>query len=248
MTVRSISALFLVLLVLLSQAAGCAPAMRQTVLEENATVAPTLRPRQPATATVNTRSLRVRDKPFVEAAVIWGVNAGETYPVIGRSSDGMWLQLDLPKAPEKQGWVAADLVTVQGSIADAVIVEVPTPRPTLRPRPPVSPLATPGATAVLTATAVVALPTATPRPVPAVTPAPGYALVVTDGTRLRVRAAPTADAEIVGYVYPGETYRVVESSADGQWIRIAGAEWTPTENPSGGWVAAPFLVVRPAGQ
>lgn len=239
---RPLIVCFLLSLVALIQLTACAPAMRQTVLEENAVLAPTLHPRQSATATVNTRSLRVRNQPYAEAEVVWGVNAGETYKVVGRSTDGMWLQLELPKAPDGFGWVAADLVTVLGSIADAAIVEAPTPRPTVRARPPSSPLATPDATTVYATTNVPALPTATPRL--ASTPAPGYALVVTDGSRLRVRAAPTADAEIVGYIYPGETYRVLESSADGQWVRIAGAESTPTDNPLGGWVASSFLVVQ----
>jgi hypothetical protein len=89
--------------------------------------------------------------------------------------------------------------------------------------------------AVLTAT----LPTATFTP--AAPPAAGFARVVTDGTRLRVRAAPAAEAEIVGYVYSGEVYAVLESSADGEWKRIAGSTDGTGDNPNGGWVATRFL-------
>ena len=44
-------------------------------------------------------------------------------------------------------------------------------------------------------------------------PAAGLATVFTDGTRLRVRSAPNAESEIVGYVYAGETYQVLGQSA-----------------------------------
>ena len=77
----------------------------------------------------------------------------------------------------------------------------------------------------------------------ATAPAPGYAMVSTDGIRLRVRSEPNVDAEIVGYVYDGESYRVLDSSADGLWVLLAGAEQTPTDNPNGGWVSAEFLLI-----
>ncbi|MEZ4663662.1 MAG: SH3 domain-containing protein [Caldilineaceae bacterium] len=68
------------------------------------------------------------------------------------------------------------------------------------------------------------------------TPAPGGVVVRTDGTRLRVRGEPTIDAEIVGYVYDGESYNVLETTADGGWARLDVAGIT-----GGGWVSAEFL-------
>jgi uncharacterized protein YgiM (DUF1202 family) len=58
-----------------------------------------------------------------------------------------------------------------------------------------------------------------------------------------VRSQPATDAEIVGYVYNGESYQVLETSADGLWVKIAGDSAANTDNPNGGWVAAEFLVV-----
>lgn len=68
------------------------------------------------------------------------------------------------------------------------------------------------------------------------TPAPGGVVVLTDGTRLRVRAEANTDAEIVGYVYDGEAYNVLETTSDGSWARldVAGI-------PDGGWVSTEFL-------
>ena len=68
------------------------------------------------------------------------------------------------------------------------------------------------------------------------TPAPGGVVVRTDGTRLRVRAEPTTDSEIVGYVYDGEAYNVLETTADGAWARLDVAGL-----PDGGWVSIEFL-------
>ena len=76
------------------------------------------------------------------------------------------------------------------------------------------------------------------------TPQPGFALVRTDGIRLRVRSEPTTDAPIVGYAYDGETYQVVATSGDGLWVQIPPATGDNTDNPDGGWVAAEFLLIN----
>ena len=64
----------------------------------------------------------------------------------------------------------------------------------------------------------------------------------TEGVRLRVRVQPAANAEIAGYVYDGEVYPVVGTTADGQWTQISGR--IGTDNINGGWVASEFLVVN----
>lgn len=244
------------------------------VAEEEAAVAPTevtpeVAATEVATATVSARSLRVRAEPSESAEVVAGINQGETYNVIGLSSDGLWVQLEIPTAPSGNGWVSANFVTVQGSITDTVIAEVPasttvTTDTTAVATEPITPTAdalpatdTVTTTATVTTTDSVPVPTEITTTAPittsadvtatgtttATTPAPGYALVSTDGIRLRVRSEPNADAEIVGYVYDGESYRVLDSSADGLWVLLAGAEQTPTDNPNGGWVSAEFLLI-----
>ncbi|MCB9117062.1 MAG: SH3 domain-containing protein [Caldilinea sp.] len=263
-----------------------------------------------AMATVTARSLRVRAEPSDSAEVVTGIREGEQFPVIGRSSDGLWIQLDIPRAPGGNGWVSANFVTVQGPITDATVSSAPpaateaaaeeaTPAPTeeateaapteapaeeATPAPteeaaeaapteapaeeatpaPVEEAAEAAPTEAPAEEAVEAAPTeapaeeATPAPTeeaaeaapteapaeeaaPAVTPEPGFALVTAEGARLRVRAEPSTDAEIVGWVQPGEIVPVEEVSADGLWVKVGGV--ADTENPNGGWVSAEFVVV-----
>ena len=78
-----------------------------------------------AMATVTARSLRVRAEPSDSAEVVAGIREGEQFPIIGRSSDGLWVQLDIPRAPGGNGWVSANFVTVQGPITDATVSSAP---------------------------------------------------------------------------------------------------------------------------
>lgn len=167
-----------------------------------------------AMATVSARSLRVRSEPSENGGVVAGIKEGEKYQVVAISADGQWVQLAIESAPGGSGWVSANFVTVEGAITDIGTTPV-------------------ASSAAITASAAVT----------ASTPTAGFAVVQTDGTRLRVRSEPTADAEIVGYVYNGESYQVLETSADGLWVKIAGDNAANTDNPNGGWVAAEFLVI-----
>jgi uncharacterized protein YgiM (DUF1202 family) len=131
----------------------------------------------------------------------------------------------VPAIPGGSGWVSANFVEVQGSITEAAILEAP-PTPTV--------------TAATGTAGALGLPT--PTRSPQIAADPGTATVTTEGVRLRVRAEPAADAEIVGYVYDGEVYPVVETSADGLWTQIGGLP--DTDNINGGWVASEFLVLN----
>lgn len=184
-----------------------------------------------AMATVATRSLRVRQDPNEASEVVAGIAAGETYRVIGLSSDGQWIQLAIENTPDGAGWVSANFVTVEGDITDLAIgPEAGTVTTTTA----TTSTTESTATASITATAVTLVPT----------PQPGFALVRTDGIRLRVRSEPTTDAPIVGYAYDGETYQVVATSGDGLWVQIPPATGDNTDNPDGGWVAAEFLLIN----
>lgn len=237
-----------------------------------------------AVATVTARSLRVRAQPSANAEVVAGIREGEQYAVVGRSSDGLWLELAVPRAAQGRGWVSSNFVTVSGSIADvavapAPVVAAPTPVPTAAPAEeaaeaaptevPAEEATEAAPTEVPAEEATEATPTevpaeeateaaptevpaeeaaeATPTETPAeevsdvVAPAPGFALVIAEGARLRVRAEPSTDAEIVGWLQPGETVPVEEVSGDGLWVKVSGI--ADTENLSGGWVLAEFVVL-----
>jgi uncharacterized protein YraI len=230
----SIPAFMLVLLLFGSACAPLAvprlplPASTPAPASEAEATANTELPEDSATATVNTRSLRVRNQPSETAEVIAGIEEGERFQVLGISSDGLWVELAINDAPGGSGWVSASFVSVEGPITDVATTEVPT------------------ATALLTETAGVTTPVTTTVTTTATVlapPAPGFAQVRTDGTRLRVRAEPSTEAAIVGYVYNGESYPALEVSTDGQWVFIGPSTDSVTDNPSGGWVAAEFVLV-----
>ncbi len=170
-----------------------------------------------AQATVSAKSLRVRAEPGPDAEVLGGIKEGQVYDVIGLSSDGEWVQLAVPALPGGKGWVSANFVSVKGAITGAAITEAAT-------------------------AAAVRLPTPTPRLAPQPAAVPGTATVKTEGVRLRVRANPSSNSEIVGYIYNGEVYDVKGTSDDGRWTEIGGR--TGTDNLNGGWVATEYLVLN----
>ncbi len=170
-----------------------------------------------AMGVITTRSLRVRAEPNGDAEVITGVREGETYKVMAISDDGEWVQLAIARAPGGNGWVSANFVSVNGELSGGGESEAGDAGQAAGD-------ATDGE-----GSAMVEIPEA------------GMALIFTDGTRLRVRAEPSADAEIVGYVYNGEIYPVVGLNDDETWVQIEGA--ADSDNPDGGWVAAEFVVI-----
>ena len=157
----------------------------------------------------------MRAEPGPDAEVLGGIKEGQVYDVIGLSSDGEWVQLAIPALPGGKGWVSANFVSVKGAITGAAITEAAT-------------------------AAAVRLPTPTPRLAPQPAAVAGTATVKTEGVRLRVRAKPSANSDIVGYVYNGEVFEVKGKSDDGTWTEIGGR--TGTDNLNGGWVSTEYLV------
>ena len=84
--------------------------------------------------------------------------------------------------------------------------------------------------------------TVTETPAATETPATGGSVgTITAQPRLRIRAEANAEAEIVGFGYPGQQFPVVEVSADGLWVFLGGV--AGSENPNGGWAAAEFVTI-----
>lgn len=109
--------------------AACQPIQDPRLLEQGATgaetpAAGTIPGVEPAKATITAESLRVRSAPSDNAEVVTGAREGETYPVLAISSDGGWLQLEIERAPEGTGWVAASFVTLEGDITNIPTVEL----------------------------------------------------------------------------------------------------------------------------
>ena len=78
----------------------------------------------PAMATISARSLRVRSGPSDEAEVIAGARENETYPVLGISSDGAWVLIEIDRSPTGEGWVAVSFVTLEGDITNIASIDI----------------------------------------------------------------------------------------------------------------------------
>ncbi len=216
------SLVLFIALVALLVLAGCSAGLPQIEDPAQAGVATTAAAAEAATATVNARSLRVRADASDTGEVIGAIKQGESYSVLQVSTDGAWVELAVDSIPGGAGWVAASYITVDGLLTGGTQAEA---APILE----------------ATATPVAEAPVADALPAPTV--AAGFALVNTDGTRLRVRAEASADSAIAGYIYNGETYQVLETSADGQWVKISGSQDSVSDNPNGGWVNSEFLTI-----
>jgi uncharacterized protein YraI len=65
-----------------------------------------------ATGTVNAYRLNVRVAPTTDAGIIVKVERGETYPVVGRSADSSWWQIDVNGTV---GWVYGDFLVTSST-------------------------------------------------------------------------------------------------------------------------------------
>lgn len=71
-------------------------------------------------------NLRVRSGPGTSFSIIRVLSAGETVPLLGRNSDGSWLQIS-------DGWISSQFVVVSGNIQNLPVTVVdPTPTQEIR--------------------------------------------------------------------------------------------------------------------
>ncbi|MBK8797858.1 MAG: SH3 domain-containing protein [Anaerolineales bacterium] len=187
-----------------------------------------------AMATVTARSLRVRAQPGESAEVVAGIREGEQYEVIGRSSDGLWIELAIPKAPQGSGWVSANFVTVSGAITDAKVSSAPVAS-TPTAAPTVATVTEAVATAAPTEEAAEAVATAAPteEAAEAVTAAP-----TEEAAEAVATAAPTEEAtaapaeETATAIAPAPGFALV--TAEGARLRVRAEPSTTAEIV--GWV------------
>lgn len=64
------------------------------------------------TASITAARLNLRASPDVNGAVLLKLNRGEIYPVVGKNSDGSWIQLNVNGVT---GWSSARFLTISGS-------------------------------------------------------------------------------------------------------------------------------------
>lgn len=99
-------------------------------------------PPAPAAAEVVINStINVRGGPGTNYNIVGAANQGQRFPVIGKSPDGAWWQINYNGQP---GWVFGELVTAQNTQAVAVAANIPQPPPpTATPIPQPTPVPQP---------------------------------------------------------------------------------------------------------
>lgn len=142
-------------------------------------------------AVVHTDRLRVRAAPSFEASILRVVVRADEFPVLDSETAVDWVRIQLPDS-SAAAWVFRSLIQFAPcQPLDAAMV----------------------ADRASAASSATALTSAEACP-------PGQQAAVIQADRLRVRAAPNAEASILGTVTRDETYPAVEQTENGAWIRI----------------------------
>jgi len=77
----------------------------------------------PATAAIVADAVPVHRLPSLQSEIIHTLSEGNTYPVSGRSSNGIWMYLSIDN--KSGGWVSIRYLSVVGAITALEITEVP---------------------------------------------------------------------------------------------------------------------------
>jgi hypothetical protein len=145
-----------------------------------------------AAVTIAEKSVFLRDAPDYRAERTYSVFQGQTYPIVGRTADGLWLKLDFAGAT-KGTWLAAEFGTVTGSLGSAPVVAVQAAAPSAMPATPAD-----------------ASPTPVPSPV-------WFTVAVKSCFGL---SAPDLQGVRVQSLFQGQVFRAGARTADQQWLRI----------------------------
>jgi uncharacterized protein YraI len=95
------------------------------------------------------QDVNVRAGPGTDYDQVGVLISGQTSPIIGRSSEGTWFEIEYVGGPDNTGWVFRDLVHVVGDLNTMPTI-VPPPTPTLRPTTTAVPGAAQGPTPIVT--------------------------------------------------------------------------------------------------
>jgi hypothetical protein len=189
--------------------------MEGNIIIEGVGVPPTVR------VPVTEETLFAEGDPLLETAIAV-VTGAEELPYGAAPFEGSPIAQPARRAEEAPAEEAAPTPTEEA-------VEEPTPAATPEPTEEATPIPTEEAVE---------------EPPPAATPEPteeeavgATVTIVSRGSRVIVRAQPSATGSIIGLVNDGETYTLLERSADGAWVKIDFGE-------SGGWINADFAQIN----
>lgn len=95
------------------------------------------------------QDVNVRAGPGTDYDQVGVLISGQTSPILGRSSDGIWFEIEYIGGPNNTGWVFKDLVHVVGDVPSMPTILAP-PTPTLHPTTTPDSGATAGPTSLAT--------------------------------------------------------------------------------------------------
>ena len=169
-------------------------------------------------------SANLRAAASIDSAIVGEIQAGVSYPVIGRSEFYPWLLLGDSDTQQPKGWVYETLLAVSGSIIrvpiSALQVDPAASTATVLPSPGALPTA-----------AIVATLTAT---------APPYAVYGTVLGEVNVRHGPSVDYPRAGVAFAGERFEISGYHTQFPWLRIV----YPASASGNAWIARDLLDIR----
>jgi uncharacterized protein YraI len=90
-----------------------------------ATPSATAAPAGTGTSAVALQYPNVHSAPATSAPVLGVLSRGTQVDVVGKSSDGAWLQIRYPSGPSGVGWVSTSLMSVSESMASIPVAAAP---------------------------------------------------------------------------------------------------------------------------
>ncbi|HHW89119.1 MAG TPA: SH3 domain-containing protein [Chloroflexi bacterium] len=169
----------------------------------------------PLTGVINATTLNVRQGPGAAFPVVGRLPNGTVVTVVARNVDNTWLNICCLPDGQTQGWVSAQFVTPNYTVAELEAL----------------PLGD-GATLIADIT-----PTASDVVAPVVTLPAGALRGVVAAVSLNVRAAPSTNAAVLGKLSNGASVALIGRNAASDW-------WLACCVPGGaenGWVSAQFI-------
>jgi heat shock protein HslJ/uncharacterized protein YraI len=120
-----------------SEGEGALPPPGETV--EATVIPPTPEPGDPMATVIARKGVNVRTGPGLNFPVIGIAPYRSVLEVVGVSADGTWWVVNVPGAPQDDGWVSEEFVQVDNADNVLVIPSPPTPTPAATPTPTATP-------------------------------------------------------------------------------------------------------------
>lgn len=120
-----------------SEEEGVLPPPGETV--EATVVPPTPEVGEPTATVIARKGVNVRTGPGLNFPVIGIAPFRSALEVVGVSADGTWWVVNVPAAPQGNGWVSEEFVEVENGQGVMVIPSPPTPTPVATPTPTATP-------------------------------------------------------------------------------------------------------------